>query len=54
MPRGYRLGETGARVRPNYQVEFEDGTVQAYFHGGAPHPQGRFDERNLGPLQPLA
>jgi hypothetical protein len=51
-PARFWLGRTGGGDRPNYQVEFTDGSVQAYWNGGAYHSAGRFHEGNLaGPCE---
>lgn len=48
VPLRFWLGRMGEGERPNYQVEFADGSVQAYWNGGACHAAGRFHAGNLG------
>lgn len=47
VPLRFWVGSTGGGARPNYQVEFRDGTVRAYYNGGALHPRDQFDTGNL-------
>jgi len=53
VPVRFWLGRSGSGERPNYQVEFADGSVQAYWNGGACHAAGRFHTANLGEPLPF-
>ena len=45
------IGSTGTGQTPNYQVQFSDGSVQTYHHGGTPHAAGSFHPSRMeGPF----
>lgn len=46
------VGNTGLGGTPNYQVEFDDGSVQTFHHNGMPHRVPQFRASNLrGPYR---
>lgn len=47
VPVKFWLGATGDGQRPNYQVEFADGSVRAFRHGGTRYPAERFASGKL-------
>lgn len=50
-PVRFSIGNTGPGARPNYQVEFTDGSTQRYRYDGSLHPAPSFNPRKLdGPF----
>lgn len=42
------IGKSGReRKRPNYQVEFSDGSIKTFYYSGKRHQTSRFNEKNL-------
>jgi len=49
VPLSIQLGKTGKGTHPNYQVEFNDGTIETFFFNGKPHSAAKFKATNLEP-----
>ncbi len=46
IPRYVWVGNTG-ETAPNYQIEFDDGTIQTFHFSGKPHKASEFQQKNL-------
>ena len=47
QPISVQIGNTGQGIQPNYQVEFEDGSVKTFRFNGEPHTVLKFNSTKL-------